>query len=515
MRLLTIGRDATNHIVLADSKVSALHAELVLLDNGDMLLTDRNSTNGTLVRGQQVQPGVEVSVRRGDSIMFAGIPLDWKNVPTESVPADVRGVYGIGSHSRNSFRLSDPTVSRFHATLKVKKNGKVYICDHSKNGTLLNGVKIPANKDVPLKRSDALVCGKSPVDVKSIFPKSFVWGKVAAALAVLLVIGGGLWWWLNDNKKPDDMIRATTLVVGSYYHTVVLEDDPFVDVIKDWPREWYFGKNCEFIGTDQSKLSSDDLIYYTGTAFFISRDGKMGTNRHVAVPWSTIEEKEKSAISQQIAEFQEQIIPLDLIQAYVAYCIAEGQSNTKVLARVNAWVSRFKKSALKFSGKGTLSVAYPDRNYNSFEEMAPCTMLRESDNAEVDLAIIQLNDKKTPDHVPYIFNLDEARLDPKELRPQVDLLYTIGYPAGLVDKFSLNNRDGGLKPTFHNLRVSKVPGDYDFQFQSETVGGASGSPVFDEKCRLVGVVNGKWSMGSTYSTGCHAKYLKELYEKTL
>ena len=54
MRLLKIGRSATNNIVLNSERVSTLHAELILLDSGEMLLVDKSSTNGTFVNNKRI-----------------------------------------------------------------------------------------------------------------------------------------------------------------------------------------------------------------------------------------------------------------------------------------------------------------------------------------------------------------------------------------------------------------------------------------------------------------------------
>ena len=68
MRLLKIGRDASCDIVLHSGKVSSLHAELTLLNNGDITIEDKNSSNGTFIMNQPIKPGNPVKVRRGDAI---------------------------------------------------------------------------------------------------------------------------------------------------------------------------------------------------------------------------------------------------------------------------------------------------------------------------------------------------------------------------------------------------------------------------------------------------------------
>src|ERR1700730_6844084 len=65
---VTIGREEGNLLRLNDERVSRYHAK-VQFDNGDMILTDLESTNGTRVNGNVVQirrlrPGDRVGVGR-------------------------------------------------------------------------------------------------------------------------------------------------------------------------------------------------------------------------------------------------------------------------------------------------------------------------------------------------------------------------------------------------------------------------------------------------------------------
>src|SRR3954471_22017533 len=66
---ITIGRMKGNTIVIEDSSISLMHAKITR-KNGDFLLKDLNSTNGTLVNGQPVG---EVKLRDLDRVRFAEI----------------------------------------------------------------------------------------------------------------------------------------------------------------------------------------------------------------------------------------------------------------------------------------------------------------------------------------------------------------------------------------------------------------------------------------------------------
>ena len=127
MRLLKIGRDATCDIVLHSEKVSSLHAEITLMNSGDILLEDKGSHNGTFIQNQAIKPGKPVNVRRGDAIRFADVELQWSQIPMPEDNSAYKAIYGIGSHFNNDIQISGGTVSRYHATIKVGKNNKVYI----------------------------------------------------------------------------------------------------------------------------------------------------------------------------------------------------------------------------------------------------------------------------------------------------------------------------------------------------------------------------------------------------
>jgi predicted component of type VI protein secretion system len=66
---ITIGRMKGNTIVIEDSSISLMHAKITR-KNGDFLLKDLNSTNGTSVNGQPVG---EVKLRDLDRVRFAEI----------------------------------------------------------------------------------------------------------------------------------------------------------------------------------------------------------------------------------------------------------------------------------------------------------------------------------------------------------------------------------------------------------------------------------------------------------
>ena len=190
MRLLKIGLDASCDIVMHSEKVSSLHTELTLLNNGDIMLEDKGSHNGTFIMNQPIKPHKPVNVRRGDAIRFADVELQWSQVPMPEDNSAYQGLYGIGSHFNNDFQISGATVSRYHATVKYGGDGKMYIVDHSKNGTTVDGNKIPSNTPYRIKKKSAVVCGGVPVDLNRLPWPSETWKYVLGIAASVLVLAG-------------------------------------------------------------------------------------------------------------------------------------------------------------------------------------------------------------------------------------------------------------------------------------------------------------------------------------
>lgn len=519
MRLLKIGRDSSCDIVMHSDKVSSLHAELTLLNSGDIMLEDKGSRNGTFIMNQQIKPNKPVNVRRGDAIRFADVELQWSQVPMPEDNTAYKGVYGIGSHFNNDFQVSGSTISRYHATVKHGRDGKMYIFDHSKNGTTVNGTKIPSNTPYRIKKNSAVVCGGIPVDLSHLPWPNETWKYIVGIVASFVVFVGVVYGlpniWPSPRVNIKSLQNATACVMGQYYIEVKYKDDPFIGKINGWPEKWVFGISK---GSTSSQLTLGTLtganispIAYTGTAFFISEDGELGTNRHIACPWVYIDEDSKEIIRQTMEKFLTS--RNQLLVSILTPAIKTG--NISVDDAI-AWLARLQKSEYEISGSFEyLGVALTGTNITTIADLHACQVIAESENEEIDVAILRLNSRRTPDEIVKhgYFNIEKARLDEQTLVPQEDELTTIGYPSQFG--ISLSEKMGKgleLQPTVHRAYISKTPTDNQFQMQSNVVGGQSGSPVVDKKHQLVGVVWGS-HRGTDVAYACNIKHLKELYDK--
>lgn len=538
MKLLKIGRSSQCNLVLQSQKVSALHAEMTLLDNGEILLVDKGSTNGTFVGGNRIDPETEVKVRRGDKIVFADMTLSWNQVPDlKKENEKYAAVYNIGKSYNNDIRLTSDFGSRYHAQIRVTKNKKAFLIDmQSKNGTKVNGVALQPNKEIQIKRGDNVICADEDISdqVKQLLPPPFPILKIGIAVACVAALVG-LFFVVKPLLHPTQnnplaeaiktegatVLRPATVYVRAHFHYVVkIEDCPVSSDV------WDGEMTLDALGEN----------FMVGTAFFVDREGRMVTNRHITKPWdedyySLIDKDIDKDLKSWIYKFKEKVTMCTIAYAngnasaiienglgeYLKYAdvlIKEAVKNSRrkgtndAIGELNEYLDRLVKSDITIDGKmDYITVGYPGRFYTHADEYERCNVLGESKTDDIDVGILQLNTKKTPDDIKYIYDINYIR--EKDLQPQKDVLYTIGYPMGELR--NLDEKSKSLEPEVRDTKCSKVPSRYTFDFQESSVGGASGSPVFDEEGRLCGVLCGGYSNGPTKAV--QAKYIKDIYDE--
>ena len=509
MKLIRIGNSPQCDLKLDSEYVSALHAEMTILDDGQIILEDKNSRNGTMVGNKKIEPGKEVNVQRGDLITFADTQLVWARIPAAEKLSNYKAVYNIGSNYRNDIILNSQTVSRYHASIRIGKDGKVYIRDNgSRNGTMVNGVKITPNKDERIKKGDNVVCGAEDItdQIIPLIPKNNLLkyaGIAIGALLLALIIGFGVKAINKGDSSPDmdpTIYRPATVYVRACYHYVVIfKDNPMPDV---WD-----GK-IEFTATP-----------YQATAFFLDSLGRMGTNRHVAVPWEYRDKNVENYIRQQIEDLRPTDKTAEAINEFIStpfgekvklYAIKTCSTEAAAISTIIKVTDRIRKSDFEISGEiDYMTVGYPGNYYTHEDEFQRCNVIKVSDNPDIDLAILQLNNKTTPKNIKKVFSPEtffEGRLE-----PQKDVLYTTGYPAGIG--WGQDDKTKSLEPNIRETKCSKEPGKYDFEFQSNSIGGSSGSPVFNKKGQLVGVLHSGYQVAGGATMAAHAKFLKKMYDE--
>lgn len=548
MKLVKIGRDNQCNLILRSMKVSALHAEMTLMDNGEIYLEDKSSTNGTFVGGIRIEPNVETKITFGDKVVFGDTALDWTCITDmKKENSKYKKIYNIGKNFNNDIRLTGHFCSRFHAMLRITGNNHAMLVDTgSKNGTKVNGVPLKPGVEKRIKRGDNVICGDEDISeqIRKLIPIPS-WPKIlaAAACVAILILGG--WYAYGKFAQNSDYDRelasaiekqgpavlrpATVYVRACYHYEVKIEDCPISTDV--WDGVFKFNDPAM-------------AVPYQATAFFVDREGRMVTNRHVAVPWN---EEYRNAqdpdFSKDLQQNVERVLNkiLYFTEGYALYLSSGGKNglskefiaqagfggyiayidfivndavkkatsrNDNVLDILASNIRTLKASKLTINGKmDYITVGYAGRNYTHTDEFERCDVLIESGTPDQDIAILQLNRKKTPEDIKFIYDINY--FNTKKLVPLEDKLYVIGYPLGL--NWGLDDKLKSLEPSIRETKCSKEPSRYTFDFQDSSQGGASGSPVFDEKGRVVGVLSSGAMVGPTQAI--QAKYIKELYEK--
>lgn len=74
MQTFNIGRNSANDIVLDDKMVSRQHAQLIVLENGQVTIKDLGSSNGTFVNGNKI---TECNLKAGDIVKCGNTFVKW------------------------------------------------------------------------------------------------------------------------------------------------------------------------------------------------------------------------------------------------------------------------------------------------------------------------------------------------------------------------------------------------------------------------------------------------------
>lgn len=77
MRVITIGRDIDNDIVLKDPSISRHHTQIIVHDDNSISISDMGSANGTFVNGTRID--AERYLRKNDTVRLGSVDFDWKN----------------------------------------------------------------------------------------------------------------------------------------------------------------------------------------------------------------------------------------------------------------------------------------------------------------------------------------------------------------------------------------------------------------------------------------------------
>ena len=490
MILITVGRNPNNKICLNHQSVSGFHAEVKVRDDASISIIDKSSTNGTFVKGQKIKTETEVAVNRGEKISFAGVAdLDWNKVPVIVPPSVGWKIYSFGTDLNNRIQIFDPLnqISRFHATLKINTQGKYFINDHSSNGTWVNGTRIPSNQDYPLKRKDKILFSNSiPLDwAKVAEPQTikpiYYLAPIAAVLIVALLIFGYKKGLLPGGKMSPEQIaaryeKAVVCVAHNYQIVAELYDDDgneydgneIVLKIKD-------GKLLYVKKGDEEAANYIHEGY--GTAFFIDKNGTMLTNRHITIPWE-----------EEIKKFE--------------------------------FLNKDSKIKRVYGETVFIGIAFNNTDLSKLSDFMECSILSGmTDDSNKDVGLLRTKDRKLPGSTTSFIDINNAVTDANELKVG-QFVYLMGYPMG-VQMFGMTSSGTTnsiqVRLTNQQGTITQAPDKYKFGHNAASFGGASGSPILNDKGQLIGIHNAGLSQKVTqgFNWGILAKHGKELYDKEI
>lgn len=328
-----------------------------------------------------------------------------------------------------------------------------------------------------------------------------------------------------DSAKTSDQIltecgSGVVMVANQFYYKITLPTG----------KVWYFtgfdaDGDLENWTMDLAEIQKNKKMI-TGTGFLISKDGKILTNRHVAAPSITLSDTKKSVrsllnsmaemVRMEMESMSERYDELEnekrSCYSYNEYDgnfyvdneklqeIEQEQAELKEAydgdSEIKNSIKTLDLSELKVEPVCEIGIAYNNTFVTKISDFIPYVVTSVSNKENVDLAMLQLKNKQSPEG-KFIFAVSEedeeqglidkvkdifTSSDKDELQTE-QKLYMIGFNAG----FSLSNTSQGIKAQITSGTISQKPDNDKIMYTIPSLPGSSGSPVVNEYGKLVAV----------------------------
>lgn len=333
---------------------------------------------------------------------------------------------------------------------------------------------------------------------------------------------------MSEEEIEQQISSGVVLIQNQSYYEVTLPNEETI----------YFSYYDEEDGIQGLKFDLDSVELATsyGTGFFISSDGKIATNNHVVS--NVVEDKDvhksiakffdalKGYLAVQYEEYDEAYDKMCSLVLYAFYDDNVSVSQFNELrdmrdalenerdnyARLYNYLDNMRAKDCEISYHNEVGIAYNNTYVTNSGDFTPCVITKR--DAENDLAIIQLKDKRTPED-KYVFEVPEEdplvtystseKITKKISDDKNAKLFMVSFNLGPI----LALTQDGVKSQFNNGTISQKTSKR-IMYSIPALHGSSGSPVVNLQGQLVAVNFASVGTTGNFNYGIRVKQLRDL-----